>query len=80
MSRPFAPTTTPTWGVRRLFVAIAMLCEVAVSAGETTMRAWVTDVSTKPRNVIDGVEGSLFRSDRKLRALSSKSWVMSHFL
>ena len=64
-----------------MFVAIAMLCEVAVSAGETTMRAWVTDVSTKPRNVIDGVEGSLFRSDRKLRALlSSKSWVMSHFL
>ena len=52
-----------------MFVAIAMLCEVAVSAGETTMRAWVTDVSTKPRNVIDGVEGSLFRSDRKLRAL-----------
>jgi len=60
-----------------LFVAIAMLREVAVSAGEVTTRACVTEGSTKPRKVIAGVEGSLLRSDRKLRALSSKVGVMS---
>ena len=70
-SRPFWPIKIATCGTARLFVAIEMLCDVAVSTGEAIVRGSVMDVSTYPREVTDEVGGSDSRRDKKLLMLSS---------
>lgn len=70
-SRPFWPIKIATCGTARLFVAIDMLCDVAVSTGEAIARGSVMEVSTYQRKVTDGVGGSDSRRAKKLLMLSS---------